>query len=93
LTTPFACFLSCCKTPKHEKHLEVLEKGTEQKEEEFDLFNIIKESKDLQYEFEVLKDKMKCKDSKAFKKVNKADVIELDAAEDSEVPDQVGDAE
>ena len=57
------------------------------------MFNIIKESKDLQYEFEVLKDKMKCKDNKAFKKVNKADVIELDAAEDSEVPDQVGDAE
>jgi hypothetical protein len=76
--------LSCWKTQNHEKQLEVLERGTEQKEEEFDLFNIIKESKDLQYEFEVLKEKMKCKDSENFKKINKADVIELEAAEDSE---------
>ena len=70
LTTPFSFLFACCKKPLHEKYLEVIDKGNEQKEEEFDLFNIIKESKDLQYEFEMLKEKMQCKDNDIFKKVN-----------------------
>ena len=77
LTTPISFLFRCCKTESHDKFLEIINKGTEQKEEEFDLFNIIKESKDLQFEFEMLKEKMGCKESDVFKKTNPADVIDL----------------
>ena len=75
LTTKASFFLSPCKHPIHQKYLDIIETGNEKKEEDFDLYNIIKESRDLKYEMEVLKEKMGMLGDPVFFQTDPANLI------------------
>lgn len=67
-----------CRNDLHVRYLDIVEQGQERKEEEFDLYNIIKESKDLKYEMEVLKIKMDVVEDAIFNEINSNELINLE---------------
>lgn len=86
-TTLCGCLLKPCVKDHHQKFLDILEKGTERQEADFDLYEIIKESKQLRFELDILKEKLNASNDPIFSAVNEKAIIELE--ENSEAPPKV----
>ena len=80
-TTMCGFLFKCCLKSHHEKFLEVLDKGAEKQEADFDIYEMIQESKRLRFELNILKDKMNASDDPAFTAVNENTIITLDEEE------------
>jgi len=57
LQAPLGCLCGPCKKPVHDKYLAVLEAGTERKEEEFDIAEMIGTMRALKFEVALLRQK------------------------------------
>jgi hypothetical protein len=82
-TTMCSCFFKCCMKPQHEKYLELLDAANEKAEADFDIYEMIQESKRLRFELEKLKEKNGCADDPDFQAIDEKTIIELGADDGS----------
>ena len=76
-TVFFSFLCSCCKNENHQKQLDVLDKGAENVETDFDIHQIIQTNKLLRHKIEVIKTKLNVKGDPIFDKVDPRTVIDV----------------
>jgi hypothetical protein len=82
-TTKCGCLYKCCLNGKQEKYLEIMEKGAEKQEEDFDIYQIIQESKKLRFELDLLKEKNNLTNDPDFTKINVKTLINLEEPDEN----------